>query len=54
MVRFPEAEARLFRNIYVCKQCKTQRRIPVGKVLVGKGQCKNCGSRKLRAKKKKK
>ena len=54
MVRFPEAEARLFSRIFVCKRCKTKRRASVMKVLTNKVACKKCNSYNLRVKRKKK
>lgn len=53
MVKFPEAEARLFRNIYVCKKCKSIIRAPAMKVLAKEVKCRKCGSRALRPKRKK-
>lgn len=53
MVKFPEAEARLFRNIYVCKKCKGVVRAPAMKVLAKEVKCRKCGSRVLRPKRKK-
>ena len=41
MVKFPEAEARLLHNIFVCKDCKTKIRAPNLKVLAGKITCRN-------------
>jgi ribosomal protein L40E len=48
MVKFQEAEARLFRNIFVCKVCKSKIRAPSMKVLAGKIKCRKCGSKALR------
>ncbi|MDP7179969.1 MAG: 50S ribosomal protein L40e [Candidatus Woesearchaeota archaeon] len=53
MVKFPEAEARLFRSIFVCKKCKTKRRAPNMKVIQGKISCRNCSSKALRVVRKK-
>lgn len=53
MAKFPEAEARLFKNIFVCKRCKAKIRAPTLKVLAGKIKCRNCNSRVLRPIKKK-
>lgn len=48
MVKFPEAEKRLFRNIFVCKRCKTKIRASGTKVIQGKISCRNCGGKALR------
>jgi ribosomal protein L40E len=53
MAKFPEAEARLFRNIFVCRKCKTKIRAPTLKVLAGKIKCRKCNSKVLRPIKKK-
>lgn len=53
MVKFPEADARIFRNIFVCKKCKTKIRASNMKVIQGKVSCRNCGSKALRAVRKK-
>lgn len=53
MVKFPEAEARKFRNVFVCKVCKTKLRAPNLKVIQGKISCRKCGSYALRPVRKK-
>ena len=53
MVKFPEAEARKFHNIFVCKRCKSKVKAPNLKVLAGKVSCRKCGAKELRPVKKK-
>ncbi len=53
MVKFEEATARILRNVFVCRICKTKIRAPSLKVSQGKVKCRNCTSRKLRPKRKK-
>ena len=53
MAKFPEADARKFRGVFVCRRCKTKRKAPVLGVLAGEIPCRNCGTRKLRVKRKK-
>jgi len=53
MVKFPEADARKFHNMFVCKVCKTKRRAPNMKVIKGKISCRKCGSKALRPVRKK-
>jgi DNA-directed RNA polymerase subunit RPC12/RpoP len=43
--KFPEAEARMFRNKYVCRSCKTKVKAPVLSILAGKIVCPGCGSK---------
>jgi ribosomal protein L40E len=53
MAKIPEAEARLFRNIFVCRKCKSKIRATSMKVTQGKIRCRKCGSKILRPIKKK-
>lgn len=53
MVKFDEAAARLFKNIFVCRKCKNKIRAPSMKVSAGLVKCRKCGSRQLRTKRKK-
>ena len=53
MAKIPEAEERLFKNVFVCRRCNTKVRAPTLKVLAGKVKCRKCGSRALRPIKKK-
>jgi ribosomal protein L40E len=48
---FPEAMARLYLNVYVCRVCKTKLRADSKKIRDGTAKCRNCGSRALRPKK---
>ncbi len=53
MARFPEAQARLFRNKFACKKCKTVVKTNIMKITEGKISCKRCGSKALRSLRKK-
>lgn len=53
MVKFAEAEARFFRNMFVCRRCKSKVRAPNLKVVQGKIGCRKCGSKALRPVRKK-
>ncbi len=53
MAKVPEAEARIFHNVFVCKKCKSKIRAPVLKVAEQKVKCRKCGSKALRPKRKK-
>ena len=54
MAKFKEASARLFHNVYVCKKCKTKRRVAASKVIQKKVLCRRCGCKAFRAIKKSK
>lgn len=47
---FPEAMARMFNRVFVCKVCKSKIRADPRKVREGKIKCRKCGSRALRRK----
>jgi len=53
MAKFDEAMARLFKNVFVCRKCKTKVRASPMKVSQGLISCRRCGSKDLRPKKKK-
>jgi hypothetical protein len=53
MVKFPEAEARKIRNIFVCKKCSTKVRGQNIKILQGTVKCRHCKGKKFRAIRKK-
>lgn len=53
MAKFPEAEARLIKNKYVCKKCKSVIRSSAMKVINGEVMCRRCRSTALRPKRKK-
>lgn len=53
MTKFPEADARRFHNVFVCRLCKAKIKAPNMKVIEGKISCRNCSSKKLRTVKKK-
>jgi len=49
MASFPEAEARLFKDVYICRKCESKTKVPISKFLIGKGVCRKCGHKGLRA-----
>ncbi len=53
MVKFPEAQARLFKNTFICRKCKTKIRAPNMQIIAGKVKCRKCGRRYLRPVRKK-
>jgi len=46
--KFEEAQARLFKNVFVCKKCKSKKKSTTQKVLQGKILCKKCGGKAFR------
>ncbi|MBI2508286.1 50S ribosomal protein L40e [Candidatus Woesearchaeota archaeon] len=48
MVRFPEATARLFHGVFVCKRCKTKRKGDMRSVMLKKISCRRCGGKSFR------
>jgi ribosomal protein L40E len=48
MAKIPAAQARLFKNIFVCKECKTKIRTEPIRVISGKVRCRKCKSNRLR------
>jgi ribosomal protein L40E len=53
MVKFPEANARLFHNIFVCKRCKAKIRSNPIKMIQKKIICRKCGGKNFRVVRKK-
>ena len=51
--KIPEAHARLFKNVYVCKNCQSKKKSNPQKVLEGKIKCRKCGKKDFRPLKKK-
>ncbi|MGV8168860.1 MAG: 50S ribosomal protein L40e [Candidatus Nanoarchaeia archaeon] len=53
MGKFPEAQARLLDNVFVCRRCKRKIRATNLKVLQGAVTCRKCSGKKLRPARKK-
>ena len=53
MVKFPEANKRLFGNVFVCRKCKAKKKADPAKVRKGKVSCRSCSSTALRPVRKK-
>ena len=54
MAKIPEASARLFGRVFVCKRCKKKLRADPAKIRAKKIVCPRCGSKDFRPKKKEK
>lgn len=53
MAKIPEADARMFKNIFVCRKCKSKIRASPMKITSGKVVCRKCGAKTLRPVRKK-
>ena len=53
MVKFAEAEARLFKNKYVCRRCKSVMRAPPRKIIDKQIKCRSCDAKAFKPKRKK-
>jgi len=53
MAKIPEAEERLFRNIFICRKCKSKIRASPMKVSEKKISCRKCKSKQLKPVRKK-
>lgn len=53
MAKIAAAQARLFKNIFVCKKCSTKIKAESRKVSIGKIRCRKCGGKAFRPKRKK-
>jgi len=53
MAKIPEASARMFKNVFVCKNCRNKLRSSPQKILNGKVKCRKCGKKAFRPLKKK-
>lgn len=51
MGKIEEAENRLYRNVFVCRNCNAKMRASPQKVMMKLIKCRKCGARNLRPKK---
>lgn len=52
MVKFPEAEARLFKNKFVCRRCKHVVKVSSRKIAEGMVTCRKCQYKMFKPKRK--
>ena len=52
MVKLAAAQARLFKNVFICKKCGVKLRVEPKKILEGKVSCRRCKKKVFRAMKK--
>jgi ribosomal protein L40E len=48
MAKLPAAQARLFKNIFICKECKSKIRAEPIRIISGKVRCRKCNSKRFR------
>lgn len=53
MAKIPEAQNRLFKNVFVCKKCHSKIKATPLKILEGKVKCRKCNKRAFRPLRKK-
>lgn len=51
-VKIPAAQARLLRNIWVCRNCSAKIRAEARKIIEGKVKCRNCSCKSFKPKRK--
>lgn len=52
MAKLQAAYNRMFKNVFLCKNCGAKRKIDPKKILEGKVSCRKCKKKKFRAMKK--
>ena len=50
--KIPAAQARLFKNVFVCKRCSTRVRAEARKIIEKRIKCRRCNSKVFRPVKK--
>lgn len=53
MAKIPEAQRRLFKNVFVCKACHSRIKTDPQKILKGKVKCRKCKRKSFRPLRKK-
>lgn len=48
MAKIPAAQARIFKNIFICKNCKAKIRAEPRKIIEGKIRCRKCQRKAFR------
>ena len=52
MAKLAATQSRLFKNLFLCKNCGVKTRVDPKKILEGKVSCRRCGKKSFRAMKK--
>lgn len=53
MAKIPEADERMYKDIFICRKCKSKIRAINMKVSLGRAKCRKCNSKSLRPVRKK-
>ena len=48
MSKIPEAQNRLFKNVFICKECKLKIKSDSQRILKGRVRCRKCGGKAFR------
>jgi DNA replicative helicase MCM subunit Mcm2 (Cdc46/Mcm family) len=51
--KIPATQNRLYKNAFVCKNCKHKMKLESSKILTGKARCRKCGKKDFRPVRKK-
>jgi len=51
--KIPAAQNRMFKNVFICKNCKQKMRVEPLKILQGKVRCRKCKGKNFRTVRKK-
>jgi len=49
-IKFPEADARLFQRVFICRDCGAKTRTDLLRIKTGRVKCRKCRSAALRPK----
>lgn len=53
MAKIPAAQARMFKNVFICKNCSSKLKVEARRVIEGKVKCRKCKGRAFRPMRKK-
>lgn len=53
MAKIAAAQARIFKNIFICRHCNAKMRSEARKIITGKVKCRKCGGTAFKPKRKK-
>jgi len=53
MAKVAAAQARLFKNVFICRKCKSTMKADGRKIILGKIKCRKCGCTAFRPRRKK-
>ena len=53
MAKFEEANTRMFKNVFICRKCKSKIKAPNMKIIAKKISCRACACKDFKVKRKK-